>query len=102
MNEDEFRKHVNDMAKEDYKKAIADDTATECIEKAKAPSKGPPKDSNCSAVSLKAGMCVQKKFFKACPIDQQDPSEQCVEFRKKIESGHGQHGPPPPPPQEAE
>lgn len=91
---------TTELAKEDYQKAIADATVTKCIEEAKnSPNGGPAKDSKCNGIPLKAGMCVHKEFFKACPADMQDQSEKCVKFREMVNSGkfgpHGGHGPPP-------
>lgn len=63
LNEDGFRNHVkNNLANEDFKKAIADDAATKCIEEAKA--NGDKKINNCAIVSTVAGMCIQREFFK--------------------------------------
>lgn len=100
LNEDECRNFVkNELAKEDYQKAIADAAVTKCIEEAKAPSKEPAKNSKCSMALMKVSRCVETEFFKACPMDMQDKSEQCVEMRQMIESGQrpkGKRGPHPP------
>lgn len=97
LNEDGFRSFVtNDLATEDYKKAIADQTVTKCLEEAKSsPNPAPPKDSKCNGIGMKAGMCVHKEFFKACPTEMQDTSEKCVKFRELVNSGKHGNGPPP-------
>lgn len=81
---------INEIAKQDYLKPIAADTATKCIETAKEPSGENP--SGCSKLPMKFMGCIMKDFFEACPADLQDKSEHCVKIREKLSSG--QFGPP--------
>lgn len=81
------------MAVTEHHKAIADETATKCIEDVKkaATEDEPmphPDGMDCSKLALKAYHCVNEEFLKSCPAELQDESEKCVKFRNALESGH--------------
>lgn len=86
---------VNEMAFTEHHKAIADETATKCIEEVKKaatddePITMPmPDGTECNKLPAKAYFCAKREFLKSCPAESQDTSDKCVEFRKMLESGH--------------
>lgn len=114
LAEDEYRNFlITELADEEYKKDRAEATITKCIEEAKAPSDIPDRILGCNTIPLRAGICISREFFKgktylsihvrnrkineylsfkACPIEMQETSEQCVEFRRWVESGRAAWG----------
>lgn len=81
------------MANTDHHKAIADETATKCIEEVKqAATEDEPMANadgmDCSKLAMKGFFCAGEEFLKSCPVESQDTSEKCVKFRKALDGGH--------------
>lgn len=78
------------MAVVDHHQAIADQTATKCIETIKASPEHneivtTTDGKNCSKLPLKAYFCVIIEFWKSCPTESKVTSEKCENLRKKLE-----------------
>lgn len=93
LNEEAFKNYIsNEVATQDYQKAVAEDVATKCFESSKQTSHESDESATCSNLPKRAMKCVMKGFFEACPADSQDQSEQCVKMREMVK-GHRGHGP---------
>nr|UXL82965.1 odorant binding protein OBP25 [Sitodiplosis mosellana] len=85
INEAEFTNNVKKMATAPYQQAVAEDVAKKCIAGANtATDNGSKGDDKCSSIPMKLKHCIGKEMFNACPADEQDTSDKCVEMRKKI------------------
>lgn len=72
------------MPLEPHQKDVAEQTIKKCIEELKTPSS----DTNgCSHIVLRANSCVEAEFFKSCPTDMQNTSDECVKLRQEITNG---------------
>lgn len=87
MNEDGFHSFVTKyLVTEDYQKAIAYQTVTKCIKKAKIlVNRRPSQNNKCNPIPLIAGLCVYGEFYKACPVEMQNQSENCVKLREIVD-----------------
>lgn len=88
MDDDAFTAHLNEMTEKNERlKAIAEEIARKCLEKAKDTSTDRPNPDGmkCSQLPIKVLMCVHKEFLKSCPAADQDQSEKCIKFRERIE-----------------
>lgn len=87
MKDAEFNQMViDDMATEDYQKDKAADIADKCAQKANAASGDQTNEKGCSKVPMKAGWCVMRELFNACPKEKQIKSEECDKAREKMQS----------------
>lgn len=71
----------------DHQKAVAAKVATHCYERTRMSS---TVDSNegerseekkCGTVTLRAAACADIEFFKSCPTELQNTSDECVKLR---------------------
>lgn len=86
LNEDGFRSWVsNELAIEDYQKAIANRTSTKCInflKKILYIYEDKFNGTSCSWITPIAVSCVWMKFSWSCPTGLQNPSEKCAQNRQ--------------------
>lgn len=75
----------------DHQIAVADDVVKKCIDEMKTSTDESKGDGKCSPIAMKGKFCVSREFFKACPADKQDQSEQCLKLREHINSGNFPH-----------
>lgn len=80
---------MNQVATEDFQKAIANETALNCIENTPKSTNGAESvnENGCKDVWIRAAFCVFEQFFNACPADLQDSSERCNQLRAAVKNG---------------
>lgn len=72
------------MPLEPHQRDVAEQTIKKCAEELKTPSK---ENNGCSHIVLKANSCVEAEFFKSCPADKQNTSDECVKLRQEVNNG---------------
>lgn len=74
---------TNELAVEEYQKAIASQTATKCIKNLKQSLKQTKNNvTDCSTITFRALNCVNIEFFWSCPTELQIQSKKCAAERR--------------------